>query len=440
MESGDDCLQFDRIISYLRETFSQLPDRRVGSNLHYSITNIALSAFSVFFMQSPSFLDFQRQMGRRKGTHNAASLFGVKEIPTDNHIRSVLDAVPAERLHSVFDTVIERANEVGLLEEFRSIGNDLLLILDGTEYYRSSKIQCPHCHHIHHRNGEVSYVHKLITPAFVKPGRSDVLALAPEFIRTGDGKNKNESEHTAAARWLGRMGEQLSPLSVTIMGDDLYARQPFLSAVREEEMNFLCVCKPDSHKYLSQSVESHRQANETERMEREEWTGKERRKAVYEWIEDVPLRSSEDAMLVGWVSVHIFGEDGRLIYRNSFITNHPLGEDTVEEIVAAGRARWKIENSDINTLKTKGYNLEHNFGHGAENLSETLATLNILAFLLHTILDVYDRRYRYLRQQRGRRSRFFQEIGTLVGYWYFEGWQDLMKFMIRQLELPDPGG
>jgi hypothetical protein len=58
------------------------------------------------------------------------------------------------------------------------------------------------------------------------------------------------SVHTAAARWLGRMGEQLSPLSVTIMGDDLYAHQPFLSAVREEEMNFLCVCKPDSHKYL----------------------------------------------------------------------------------------------------------------------------------------------------------------------------------------------
>ena len=108
--------------------------------------------------------------------------------------------------------------------------------------------------------------------------------------------------------------------------------------------------------------------------------------------------------------------------------------------MAAGRARWKIENEDINTLKTKGYNLEHNFGHGKKHLSETLATLNILAFLLHTMLDLDDRRYQLLRTTRGRRTRFFQELGTVACYWYHDGWQDLMLFMITQLELPDPGG
>lgn len=56
------------------------------------------------------------------------------------------------------------------------------------------------------------------------------------------------------------------------------------------------------------------------------------------------------------------------------------------EIVRAGRARWKIENENNNTLKTKGYHLEHNFGHGKNHLSEALATLNILAFLFHTLL------------------------------------------------------
>jgi len=112
----------------------------------------------------------------------------------------------------------------------------------------------------------------------------------------------------------------------------------------------------------------------------------------------------------------------------------------VAEVVAAGRARWKIENEDINTLKTKGYNLEHNFGHGTQHLSETLATLNILAFLLHTLLDLSDRRYRLLRSIRGRRSRFFQELGTVACYWYHDDWNELMRFMIIQLELTDPGG
>jgi len=403
------------------------------------MADIGLSAFSVFFMQSPSFLDFQRTMGRSKGRHNAASLFGVVEVPSDNHIRSVLDAVPAQSLYGMFDTVVDKLVATGTLDEFRSIGNDLLVTLDGTEYYRSERVHCPHCHVTHHANSRTSYKHMLITPAIVKAGRKDVVVLAPEFIRNADGQAKAENELTAAKRWLGRKGDALSLLSVTIMGDDLYANQPFLQLVCEQEMNFLCVCKPQSHKYLEECIHSHRQCGEVETLTTTEWTGKEHRSTTYEWIEDVPLRATEDAMTVGWVSVRVSGEDGRKIYRNSFITNHPLTKETVAGIVAAGRARWKVENEDINTLKTKGYNLEHNFGHGSENLSETLATLNILAFLLHTILDLSDRRYQLLRNTRGRRTRFFQELGTVACYWYHAGWQSLMYFMVTQLELPDPG-
>jgi hypothetical protein len=287
----------------------------------------------------------------------------------------------------------------------------------------------------------------LVSPAIVKPGRKEVIALSPEFIRAADGKPKAENEISAAKRWLSRHEQRLSPLSVTIMGDDLYASQPFLQMVREAEMNFLCVCKPQSHRYLEECIESLRGTGETETLQTTEWTGKERRTTGYEWAEDVPIRSTEDAMKLGWLSVLVAGEDGRRIYANSFITNHVLNADTVEEIAAAGRARWKIENEDINTLKTKGYNLEHNFGHGSEHLSETLATLNILAFVLltsprplaPTILDLTDRRYQLLRNTRGRRTRFFTELGVVACYWYHDSWQDQMRFMVTQLELPDPG-
>lgn len=439
MADGGDSLQFDRLIVALRDTASAFPDRREGKNTRYDMVDIALSAFSVFFLQSPSFLEFQRTMGRSKGRHNAASLFGVEQVPSDNHIRSVLDAVPAETLYPMFDEVLDRLTDSGTLKEFRSIGNDLLVTLDGTEYYRSERLHCPQCHVTHHSNGAVSYKHMLISPAIVKAGRKDVIALAPEFIRASDGTAKAENEISAAKRWLAGHQGRLSPLSVTIMGDDLYACQPFLTLVREAEMNFLCVCKPQSHKYLEEYVESLRQSGEIETTQTTEWTGKEHRRSSYEWIEDVPLRDSRDAMHVGWVSVVVTGSDGRKIYRNSFITNHVLNADSVAEIVAAGRARWKIENEDINTLKTKGYNLEHNFGHGRKHLSETLATLNILAFLLHTILDLTDRRYQLLRNTRGRRVRFFTELGVVACYWYHDSWQAQMRFMITQLELPDPG-
>jgi hypothetical protein len=58
--------------------------------------------------------------------------------------------------------------------------------------------------------------------------------------------------------------------------------------------------------------------------------------------------------------------------------------DTIAELAACGRARWKIENETFNVLKTNGYNLEHNFGHGKQTLASVFLTLSLLAFAFHT--------------------------------------------------------
>jgi len=87
--------------------------------------------------------------------------------------------------------------------------------------------------------------------------------------------------------------------------------------------------------------------------------------------------------------------------------NHLLTDQTVLEVVKAGRTRWKGENENNNVLKTKkGYHLEHNFGHGKQYLATLLLTLNLLAFLFHTVLELADDRYRLLRQALGARRTF----------------------------------
>jgi hypothetical protein len=52
----------------------------------------------------------------------------------------------------------------------------------------------------------------------------------------------------------------------------------------------------------------------------------------------------------------------------------------VAAIVRDGRARWKVDNENHNVLKTKGYPLEHNFGHGKQHLASLRLSLNLLAF------------------------------------------------------------
>ena len=97
---------------------------------------------------------------------------------------------------------------------------------------------------------------------------------------------------------------------------------------------------------------------------------------------------------MNWCEVTIHRTDtGERIYYNTFATNFELTDESVESVVRSGRARWKVENENNNVLKNYGYNLEHNYGHGEKYLSAVLVTLNLLAFLIHTVLDETNTAY-----------------------------------------------
>lgn len=112
--------------------------------------------------------------------------------------------------------------------------------------------------------------------------------------------------------------------------------------------------------------------------------------------------------------------------------------DAVKPIAQAGRARWKVENEGNNVLKTRGYHLEHNFGHGQNCLAMTLLMLNLLAFLFHIVLELANDKYRLLRQALAARDRFFNDLQALTRYLIFHSWDDLMDFVLAGLELSLP--
>ena len=130
--------------------------------------------------------------------------------------------------------------------------------------------------------------------------------------------------------------------------------------------------------------------------------------------------------MLNWFEIEIINPKGEVTYRNSFVTDLPVGPDNVVELAACGRARWKIENETFNVLKNKGYNLEHNFGHGKQNLSAVLAGLNLLAFAIHTVCDISDELWRNARAKLGPRYNFFNTLAAITGYLIFPSWQDLL--------------
>ena len=421
------------LIRALREACAGLFDRRTGKNAHYSMIDIGLPAFAVFFMQSPSFLAHQRRLeeGSGRGRSNCHTLFEMERIPCDNHIRAMLDPVDPKSFFPVFHTAFKALEEGGGLKDFRRLNGHVLIAFDGTEYFRSDAISCSNCSTRGRKGGKVEYFHTLLSATLVAPGHNRVVPLPPEFVAPQDGSEKQDCENRAARRWLKAHGAHYAKLDPIYLGDDLYSRQPICEDVLASGGHFLFVCKPASHKTLYEWLAGVEVPQRVVARKR----GKTRVTHTYRWMEAVPLRDGDDAMTVNWLEIAIVDAKGNVTYRNSFITDLPVNAENVADLAAAGRARWKIENETFNVLKTKGYNLEHNFGHGKENLAAVLATLNLLAFTFHTVAELTEELWHKALETAGTRIGFFSKMREVVALLVVSSWQDLFEILTFQVLL-----
>ena len=423
----------DTLINSMLASFSELPDVRKGRNKQYRVEDALLSALSLFFMPSSSFLQYQRQMATKKGRSNAKSLFGIEKIPCDNQIRTLLDSVSPSLIFSGFESLHQCLEASGKRQPYRCFNQGYLVALDGTEYFSSQDIHCPQCNHRQHRNGRVTYFHQVVTPVMVKPGCNQVLNLAPEFIHPQDGHEKQDCETAAAKRWIEAHPIGNGDVGVTLLGDDLYCRQPMCQTALDKGYDFIFVCLPTSHEELYEWLDYLEPVGEIHCYEVCRYQGAKPLLYQFRYVNQVPLNAQEVTLEVNWCEVTVTDKrNGKQLYFNTFVTDHLISDETVEGIVEGGRARWKVENENNNILKTKGYHLEHNFGHGEQHLAQLLVTLNLLAFLMHTILELVGGCYRQLRDLLVTRKDFFRDLKTLTRYFWFPSWDALFDFMLTE--------
>ena len=218
----------------LRGLADEQPDARREDRCQYALSDAVLGAFSVFFMQCPSFLAHQREMQRRKGRNNAETLFGIRQIPTDTHIRNLLDPIEPEALYPMFRQLAQACQEQAVYQDYEVYQGHQLLILDGTEYFSSTKLYCQNCTVKQYKNGRKRYSHQVLSPIIAAPHQSEILSLEPEFIRPQDGHDKQDCEIAAAKRWFARAFSHYPLAHSIVVADDLYCHQPFCELLTQQ--------------------------------------------------------------------------------------------------------------------------------------------------------------------------------------------------------------
>jgi len=430
-------LTLESIVSLLADTFQRLPDPRQPDRLTFQVHDTLLSGFACMFFQHRSLLEFQRRMKERRGRCNLETLFGVRAVPSDSQMREILDPLPCEPLRQLLPVLFEKVRRAGWAKLFKTRlatgdeqGDYYSVALDGTRYFHSTKLQCPSCLLKADAGGQAHYSHCVVAATLVKAGSHKVLPLDVEPVQNGDGQGKQDCELNAAKRLVRRLRAEHRQMRVILTGDDLYAHEPMVELLASQRFHYVLVAKPESHQEMFEWAEEIERMGGSLRGQWQEGPACKRRWFAYRIIRELPLAASRrvtTTLLEVWES----DGQGRRLYHNSWVTDLPVDQGNIAEVVRIGRSRWKIENEQFNVQKNGGYELEHNYGHGKQNLSQVFYLLNLLAYVTHVILEMGDRLY---QRSRGRASlrELWGDLRSLMKTVLVESWRQMLMINLDE--------
>ena len=433
-------LTLEAIVDLLATTFDAVDDPRAADQLRYPLHDMLMSGFALMFFQHPSLLQFQRAMEHKRRRCNLQTLFGVSQVPSDTQMREILDGVEPESVRPLLPQLWEKVRRAGWGPRFTTTlpsgqhqGTYYTVALDGSEYFRSTKVQCPHCLRQLDPQGRVHYSHKIVGATVVRAGSHQVVPLDVEEVRNTTAESTpQDCELTAGKRLITRLRQEHPQLALIMIGDDLYSHVPFVEQLQQSRQHFVLVAKPSSHLTLMAAVAA---AEGTEQSQTGQWTdgsGARQRTCTYRLVRHVPL-ALESAVRVTYVEVWEHTAKGELRYHNSWITDLDVDAANVAVVVQIGRTRWKIENEQFNVHKNHGYDLTHNYGHGQQSLSMVFYLLNLLAYVAHVVLTLGARLYQRCRTQESRQE-LWHALRALVNAFLVKSWAHLLQVYLEEAD------
>jgi len=425
-------LSADSLFRLVRDRFHRIPDARSGQP-DIPLGDALMSALAMFSLKDPSLLAFDER--RQDPTDNFRTIYGIDHVPCDTQMRAILDPVDPDHLRPLFGDVFRCLQRGKALERFVYLDGHYLLSLDGTSYFSSTKIHCSSCLEKHHRGGGITYSHQLLGASLVHPDLKEVIPLAPEPIINQDGHTKNDCERNATRRWLKKFRQEHPHLPVIVVEDALSANAPHLQDLRDADVHYIIGVKPGDHAFLFRHLYDADEAGRTPHL-----TFVDPATGVlhhFRFHNGVPLNESHPDELVNVLEYWEIHANGKVQYF-SWITDFVLTPDNIYAIMRGGRARWKIENETFNTLKNQGYNLEHNYGHGEQNLSVVLALLMMLAFLVDQTQQLCCPVFGAARNKFRTKRYLWEEIRNFFRLLLFKSMTELLTAIARGIEQQQP--
>lgn len=398
------------------------PSNRNGKIL---LTDCLMSCFAIFSLKYSSLLAYDSHKKDSHFINNLKNLYLVKRPPSDTYMRERLDLINPKLLRPAFKKIFSLIQRGKDLESYQYINGYHLVSLDGTGHYTSEKVHCKNCCVKNHKNGKKTYYHQMLGAVVVHPEKKAVIPLCPEPIQKKDGSKKNDCERNASKRLLEDLRREHPHLKIIIIEDSLASNAPHIKLIEKLSMKYILGAKPKDHDFLFDWVKHSKKTGF-------EYINKDGTNHRFNFVNNVPLNDSNSDLKVNFLEYWETNKKGHVIHF-TWVTNIRITINNVSKIMRGARARWRIENETFNTLKNQGYNFEHNFGHGKENLCNVMELIMMLAFLVDQTQLLCCKLFQLTKEKARTYYNLWEKIRTLFFFLYITSWEQFFNLISKKI-------
>ncbi|MDH3348649.1 MAG: transposase [Desulfobulbaceae bacterium] len=371
---------------------------------------------------------------RINSPHSLKAIYGINHIPCDTSIREILDGMDPVNIRPAFTSAFAQLQRGKALERFEYMDNSYLICFDGTGIFSSNKLTSPSCMEKQASAGGTTLYMHMVGAAIVSPYFKEIIPLCPEIIKKQDEERKNDCERNAIKRLLKKLRKEHPHIKLIANEDSLASNAPHIRDLKDNNVHFILGIKQGDHKFLFNRVEKAASCGETNEFILQDDSNKDIMH-YFKIINNVPLNKSNQDLLVNFMEYHEENLATGEVQYFCWITDFEITNENAMKIMRGGRARWKIENENFNTLKNQGYHLGHNYGLGKKHLSEVFVLLIIFAFLIDQIQQICCPLFKAVRKKFKSKIFFWEELRSLFKRVKAESMEIVYRTILKNIQL-----
>ena len=335
----------------LNQELAKVKDIRQAKKIQYPPDIILF----LVIMKNACTITSMSEMGSTFNTEesieNISKSLGVElnELPHYDTINNFLKKLEVNQLEKIRKYMINEMLKKRSFEHYRYKDKYWKVAIDSTGMFSFKEKHCEHCLKRKYKNKEtgeierVEYYHNVLEAKLVLGDM--VFSIATEFIENEhEDVEKQDCELKAFSRLAERLKKDYPKLPICILGDSLYACRRVFNTCNKNRWRYILRFKEGSIPSIAEEFKILKKIDSVEEKGFNfvnEIDYDEKKINIVEYVENVK-------------------EKGKVIEKRFvFITDIEMSKNNVEDIVSAGRSRWKIENEGFNNQKNGIYDLEH---------------------------------------------------------------------------------